>query len=296
MISYRCMYVCALRYACSNMSASCIERNKSSTGNNSNENSNKITNKKQKTPFAKSRNLFKNIMCTVVFVVIVVVFFSPELYCAQFYCIFPSLLLLFSLVFLYVHIFILSTSLEFQFTLCCCFAVSCLHSAALSRRALPLPTLSLTLLSLTSHRYDMLSYTYTLLFLACERVLLICHSLNATTDALSLSLSRSLVFILSAFPHILYYFATCGKSTSRLVAHFAFDASVAISALFFAHQPPPHICICLHLCVCVHILFLFCVGVLRLPLVVCSTCDSRFYFLSIAAASTRRHPPDELVC
>lgn len=127
-----------------NMSASCIERNKATTAMKTATNNQQ----KQKTPIAKSRNLFKNIMCTVVLVVVVAVFFAPELYCAQFYCIFPSLLLyLFSLVFLYV--FILSTSLEFQFTLCCCFAVSCLHTAALSRRALPLLPLSLTLLSLS---------------------------------------------------------------------------------------------------------------------------------------------------
>lgn len=161
----------------------------------------------------------------------------------------------------FIRIFILSTSLEFQFTLCCCFAVSCLHSAALSCRALPLSPLSLTLLSLSLslHTDTICSRTRTRTFAAVYRMRESAVKLPLTQcdDRRSLSLSRSLVFILSAFPHILYYFATCGKSTSRLVAHFAFDASVAISALFFAHHPPPHICICLHLCVCVCI-FCFC--------------------------------------
>lgn len=163
-----------------------------------------------------------------------------------------------------------------------------LSHAALShcRRSLGRP-LSFSL-SLTSHRYDMLSYTYTCCCLshARECYLFTTHSVRRQ----ALSLSRLLLFTLSAFAYILNCFATCGKSTSRLVAHFAFDSTVAISAL---SSPTPNICICLHLCVCVivHILMLFCVGVLRLSLVVCSTCDSRFIFLSIAAASTRRQPP-----
>lgn len=174
------------------MSASCIERNKSSTGNNSNENSNKITNKKQKTPFAKSRNLFKNIMCTVVFVVLVVVFFSPELYCAQFYCIFPSLL--FSLVF-FIRIYIVDI-----------FGIS-IHTLLLFRSQLPSlcrslmprsPTvaalfdIALSLSHFTQIRYALVHvHVHLLLFIACERVLLSSHSLNATTDALSLSLALS---------------------------------------------------------------------------------------------------------
>lgn len=222
--------------------------------------------------------------------------FSPELYCAQFYCIFPSLLLLFSLVF-FIRIYIVDI-----------FGIS-IHTLLLFRCQLPSLCRSLTphspiaaallgsplsfSLSLTSHRYDMLSYTYTCCCLSHARECYLFATRSMRQRALSLS--RPLLFTLSAFAHILNCFATCGKSTSRLVAHFAFDSTVAISAL---SSPTPNICICLHLCVCVHILMLFCVGVLRLSLVVCSTCDSRFIFCHLQqrlrAASCQ--PPDELVC
>lgn len=202
-------------------------------------------------------------------------------------------------VWFFLYVFILSTSLEFQFTLCCCFAVSCLHSAALSRRTLPLPPLSWAVLSLflslSLHTDTTCSRTRTLAAVYRMRESASNLPLTQCDDRRSLSLSCPFLFTLSAFAHILNCFATCGKSTSRLVVHFAFDSTVAISALF---SPNPNICICLHLCVCVHIRMLFCVGVLRLSLVVCSTCDSRFIFCQLQqrlrAASCQ--PPDELVC
>lgn len=233
-------------------------------------------------------------MCAVVVVVVVVDFFPRIVLCAI--LLYLSIVVVVVQFGFFLYIFILSTSLEFQFTLCCCFAVSCLHSAALSRRTLPLPLLSWQtslLFSLSHFTQIRHALVHVHVFIACERVLLICDSLNARTGALSLSCP--FLFTLSAFAHILNCFATCGKSTSRLVAHFAFDSTVAISAL---SSPTPNICICLHLCVCVHILMLFCVGVLRLSLVVCSTCDSRFIFCQLQQRlrAASRQPPDELVC
>lgn len=100
-------------------------------------------------------------------------------------------------VWFFLYVFILSTSLEFQFTLCCCFAVSCLHSSALSRRTLPLPPLSWAVLSLflslSLHTDTTCSRTRTLAAVYRMRESATYLPLTVRRQALSLSLSPALI-------------------------------------------------------------------------------------------------------
>lgn len=290
MISYRCMYVHCGMHARICLPASCIERNKSSKGNNSNENSNEISNKNKKPP-SQSQETCLKILCELLLSLLLLIFFPRIVLCA---------------ILLYLSIVVVVVQFGFfiRIYIADIFGIS-IHTLLLFRCQLPSLCRSLTphspiatallgsplsfSLSLTSHRYDMLSYTYTCCCLSHARECYLFTTHSVRQRALFLSLSCPLLFTLSAFAHILNCFATCGKSTSRLVAHFAFDSTVAISAL---SSPTPNICICLHLCVC-DCAYSDAVLRGRAALVACRLQHVRFpvYFLSIAAASTRRQPP-----
>lgn len=224
-------------------------------------------------------------MCTVVVALFMYFFLRRIVLCA--------ILLYFSIVVIVVVALCVSVSVWVFYTYLYCrhlwnfnsHFVVVSQSPSLSRSRVRAPTalfLSLSLEHTYSHTDTTCSrtrrHTSLAFSLSHARECYVCHSLNATTGARSLSLS--LVHFERA--HILLFRHLRQKQNSQGWWHnISFD-SVAISAV---SVPPPYFCICVR-----SLLLLFCVGV-ALAALACRLQHVRFpvYFLSIAAAaSTRR--------